>query len=388
VNPEMHPRKRLTIAIGTRPEAIKMAPLIHELKKSKRIELNICITGQHKDLLDQALADFNLQADTDFKVMKHDQTLHETYANILISFRKHLDEFNPDLVVVHGDTATASAVSLSCFMSGTKVAHVEAGLRTWNLQSPFPEEFNRQLISKIASFHFAPTVGNYENLRKEFISSSEIYVTGNTVVDALESVQIRLAEGTGENAFVKKALNSDLKFDFTKHAYVLITAHRRENFGEKMIEICKAIKTIATQHPNLFFVFPVHPNPNVRTVTQEILENQNNVILTGPKSYLEFIMLLQHCVLVLSDSGGIQEEAPSFGRPLILLRESTERPEALLSGFATRVNLIASDIVAEFNRIYLLVNSSQSHFMGKNPFGDGKSAVRISEIILEILGRG
>jgi UDP-N-acetylglucosamine 2-epimerase (non-hydrolysing) len=377
----------VTIAIGTRPEAIKMAPLIAELKKSAEIDLNLCITGQHKDLLDQALADFNLHADTDFKIMKQNQNLHETYASILTTFKTHLDAYRPDLVIVHGDTATAAAVSLSCFLSGTKVAHIEAGLRTWDLQSPFPEEFNRQLITKIASYHFAPTLGNAENLKSEAVASDRIFVTGNTVVDALESVKKRLSNGTMESEDVKNSLRKDLNFDFTSHSYVLITAHRRENFGEKMIEICIAIKEIARLHPDLFFVFPVHPNPNVRNITNEMLSGLDNVVLTGPKSYLDFIMLLQHCVIVLSDSGGIQEEAPSFGKPLILLRDSTERPEAISSGFATQVNLISSDIVTEFNKTFLTKLNSSNFSEMKNPFGDGESAMRIRKIVTEILER-
>lgn len=364
-----------------------MAPLIHELKKSTDIELNLCITGQHKDLLDQALEVFNLQADIDFKLMKPNQSLHETFANILTLFKIHLDEYRPDLVIVHGDTATASAVSLSCFLSGTKVAHIESGLRTWDLRSPFPEEFNRQLISKIADYHFAPTVGNAENLQKEFLASNEIFVTGNTIVDALESVKARLANGSQDFENVKSSLSNDLNFDFTKHSYVLITAHRRENFGDKMLEICEAIKELANQHPELFFLFPVHPNPNVRSVTKEILAGEENIILTAPRSYLEFIALLEHCVLVLSDSGGIQEEAPSFGKPLILLRDSTERPEAISSGFATQVSLSKNEIVSEFNRVYLLAQDPLNFSRLENPFGDGKSAIRISEILLNILGK-
>jgi UDP-N-acetylglucosamine 2-epimerase len=377
----------VTIAIGTRPEAIKMAPLIKELKKLTEIDLNLCITGQHKDLLDRALADFNLQADTDFKIMKQNQNLHETYASILTSFKTHLDNYRPDLVIVHGDTATAAAVSLSCFLSGTRVAHIEAGLRTWDLQSPFPEEFNRQLITKIASYHFAPTLGNSENLKRELVASDKIFITGNTVVDSLESIKMRLANGSRESEEVRSSLRSDLDFDFTKRSYVLITAHRRENFGDKMIEICTAIKEIACLHPDLIFVFPVHPNPNVRTITDEMLTGLENVILTGPKSYVDFIMLLQHCVLVLSDSGGIQEEAPSFGKPLILLRDSTERPEAISSGFASQANLNSKDIVKEFNRILLITQNSSIYSGMKNPFGDGKSAMRISVIIKEILER-
>ena len=378
-------KKRVTVAIGTRHEAIKMAPLIHKLKQVNELDIKLCITGQHKFLLNQALEVFDLEPDIDFNLMKENQNLHETFANILTAFKIHLDDYQPDLVIVHGDTATASAVALSCFFNGTKVIHIEAGLRTWDLKSPFPEEFNRQLISKIASYHFAPTSGNAENLRKDHVPDETVFITGNTVVDALDLVQLKLSTLSPETVDILESLNRDLKFDITKHKFILITAHRRENFGSKMIEICESIKQLAQDYPELNFVFPVHPNPNVQSITSSILANVDNIILATPRNYLEFIALLKHCVLVLSDSGGLQEEAPSFGKPLILLRDTTERPEAISSGCAYLVSPNRFDIVDTFNMVFGLVESGKFTPEQVNPFGDGNSASRIKETIINIL---
>lgn len=380
---ESSTKKRITVAFGTRPEAIKLAPLIKELEKNSSINLAICVSGQHREMLDQALEVFGVIPNIDFMVMRENQNLHDTFAAIFLAFKTHLDEFKPDLVLVHGDTTTAAAVTLACFFSGTQVAHVEAGLRTYNLQSPFPEEFNRQLVSKLATYHFAPTDENAKNLVRESVSANTIFTTGNTVVDALEFIKDGLA--SDDSILITRKLKLDLGFDFEHDRFVLITAHRRENFGKGLEQICQALAEIALSHPEIKFVFPVHLNPNVQQVVRGTLEGLKNIILTTPRDYIEFMILLKYCLLVLSDSGGIQEEAPSFQKPLILLRENTERPEAISNRTAFLVGVEKSAITEMFESVLENIETLKAEFPNTNPFGDGHSATRIAEQIREIL---
>lgn len=375
--------KRVTVAFGTRPEAIKLAPLIKELELNQSINLAVCVTGQHREMLDQALEVFGVVPNIDFMVMRENQNLHETFSAIFLAFKSHLDEFKPNLVLVHGDTTTSAAVSLACFFSNVRIAHIEAGLRTYNLQSPFPEEFNRQLVSKLANFHFAPTLTNAQNLKREFIDPESIFVTGNTVVDALEFIHEGINSGESNN--VLENLKSELGFDFEMSPFVLVTAHRRENFGHGLAQICDALADLAAKHTSIFFVFPVHLNPNVQRVVRESLEGFQNVILISPRDYIEFMVLLKFCIFVLSDSGGIQEEAPSFRKPLILLRENTERPEALTNNTAFMVGVEKNAIVEMFEAVLSNIDAIEASFPVVNPFGDGKSSARIAQHIKDIL---
>lgn len=373
---------RVTVAFGTRPEAIKLAPLIKELQQNQGINLAICATGQHREMLDQALEVFGVVPTIDFMVMRENQNLHETFSAIFLAFKAHIDEFKPNLVLVHGDTTTAAAVGLACFFSRVRVAHIEAGLRTGNLQAPFPEEFNRQLVSKIASYHFAPTLQNAQNLQKELLAPDSIFITGNTVVDALEIIKKGI--NSGESNSVIQNLKSELGFDFEVTPFVLITAHRRENFGHGLEQICDAIAHLAAKHPSIYFVFPVHLNPNVQRVVRKSLEGLENVKLTSPRDYVEFIVLLKFCIFVLSDSGGIQEEAPSFKKPLILLRENTERPEALTNKTAFMVGTETSSIIETFDMVLSNIDAIVSSLPDVNPFGDGISSDRIIQHINRI----
>ena len=375
--------KRVTVAFGTRPEAIKLAPLIKELELNQDINLAICVTGQHREMLDQALEVFGVVPNIDFMVMRENQNLHETFSAIFLAFKAHIDEFNPNLVLVHGDTTTSAAVSLACFFSNVRIAHIEAGLRTYNLQSPFPEEFNRQLVSKIANYHFAPTLENAENLERELLAPESIFITGNTVVDALEFIKKGINSGESNN--VIQNLKSELGFDFEMTPFVLITAHRRENFGHGLAQICDALALLATKHPSIYFVFPVHLNPNVQRVVRGSLEGLENVILINPRDYIEFMVLLKFCIFVLSDSGGIQEEAPSFKKPLILLRENTERPEALANKTAFMVGVETNAIIEMFEIVLSNIDIIEASLPDLNPFGDGKSSGRITQHINDIL---
>lgn len=375
--------KRVTVAFGTRPEAIKLAPLIKELELNQGINMAICVTGQHREMLDQALEVFGVVPNIDFMVMRENQNLHETFSAIFLAFKAHIDEFKPNLVLVHGDTTTSAAVSLACFFSNVRIAHIEAGLRTYNLQSPFPEEFNRQLVSKIANYHFAPTLENAQNLERELLPPESIFITGNTVVDALEFIKKGINSGESNN--VIQNLKSELGFDFEVTPFVLITAHRRENFGHGLAQICDALASLARKHPSIYFVFPVHLNPNVQRVVRGSLEGLDNVILISPRDYIEFMVLLKFCIFVLSDSGGIQEEAPSFKKPLILLRENTERPEALTNKTAFMVGVETNAIIEMFEMVLSNIDAIEASLPIVNPFGDGKSSVRITQHINDIL---
>ncbi len=369
------------VVFGTRPEAIKMAPLCHKLREQKDIETNICVTAQHREMLDQVLNIFGLTPDIDLNVMKKGQDLHDVTSSILLKMRDTLREERPDIVLVHGDTTTTFATSLACFYMGVKVGHVEAGLRTYDIQAPFPEEYNRQSTGIIADYHFAPTDLSRQNLLAEGKNKESIIVTGNTVIDALYLVLKTIDGDKNKSKNITLRLNERLPFDWEAAHFVMITGHRRENFGKSFIDICEAIKELALKNPEVHFVYPVHLNPNVQKPVNEILLGLDNVWLIEPLKYMDFIYLLKQSYLVLTDSGGIQEEAPSLGKPVLVMRDVTERPEAVEAGTVKLVGASKEDIISNINLLLndkaLYTKMSQAH----NPYGDGKACDRIVEYI-------
>lgn len=369
------------VVFGTRPEAIKMAPLCHRLREQKDIETIICVTGQHREMLDQVLSIFELTPDIDLNVMKKGQDLYDITSNILLKMRNTLKEEKPDIVLVHGDTTTTFATSLACFYLGVKVGHVEAGLRTHDIQAPFPEEYNRQSTGIIADFHFAPTDLSQQNLLAEGKNKESIIVTGNTVIDALHLILKTIDVDKNKSKDIILRLKERLPFGWEAARFVLITGHRRENFGQGFLDICEAIKELAIKHPDSHFVYPVHLNPNVQKPVNEILLGLDNVWLIEPLEYEDFVYLLKQSYLVLTDSGGIQEEAPSLGKPVLVMRDVTERPEAVEAGTvklvgASKKNIISSiDLLLNDEAMY--TKMSQAH----NPYGDGKACDRIVDFI-------
>lgn len=378
-------KKNILLVFGTRPEAIKMAPLYQELKKiDNTFTTTVLVTGQHREMLDQVLQVFKIVPDLDLDLMTAGQNLTGLTSSILTAVASNLSECRPDIVLVHGDTTTALATAQAAFYLGIPVGHVEAGLRTFDLRNPFPEEFNRQIIGKIAEWHFAPTAICRENLMREGVSSERIWVTGNTVIDALQWVSKEINRNPSVKKLILARLNKILPSLWQERKYVLVTGHRRENFGERFFEICSALKDAALQNQDVNFIYPVHLNPSVRNPVLTILSNLDNVHLIAPLDYETFVYLLRNCYFVLTDSGGIQEEAPSFGKPVLVMRDVTERPEAITAG---TVRLVGSDK----NRILSGINSltrngdvylamSKAH----NPYGDGRAATRIVEILRKI----
>ena len=380
--------KKVIVVFGTRPEAIKMAPLCHKLRQQKDIKTIICITAQHREMLDQALSIFKLTPDIDLNVMKKDQDLFDVTTNILLKMRNILKVEKPDLVLVHGDTTTTFATSLACFYMGIKVGHVEAGLRTHDIQAPFPEEYNRQSTGIIADYHFAPTDLSKQNLLAEGKNKDTIIVTGNTVIDALHLVLKAIDVDKHKSKNIILRMNERLLFDWEVARFVLITGHRRENFGQGFLDICEAIKEVAIKNPDVHFVYPVHLNPSVQKPVNEILLGLDNVWLIEPLDYEDFVYLLKQSYLVLTDSGGIQEEAPSLGKPVLVMRDLTERPEAVEAGTVKLVGASKKNIISNID---LLLNDedqytkmSQAH----NPYGDGKACDRIVKYIRESVNNG
>jgi UDP-N-acetylglucosamine 2-epimerase (non-hydrolysing) len=373
------------MAFGTRPEAIKMAPLYLALKKETGLfDVLACVTAQHRHMLDQVLDVFDVTPDIDLDLMKDGQDLVDVTSSIMTNMRAVLKSERPDLVLVHGDTATTLAVAMACFYLGVKVGHVEAGLRTYNLQSPFPEEFNRQVVSKIACVHFVPTELSRQNLLSEHIDEAAIAITGNTVIDALNWVIMRIDSSKHRRARIHEQICSVLPFDWLNARFVLITGHRRENFGEGFISICEAISDLAREYPNVQFVYPVHLNPNVQDPVRSKLSIHDNVHLIPPLQYEAFTYLLKQSYIVLTDSGGIQEEAPSLGKPVLVMRDITERPEAVTAGTvrlvgADRVRIV-SDVSALLDNDDIYSEMARAH----NPYGDGHACERIIEVIRNI----
>lgn len=371
---------KILIVFGTRPEAIKMATVVNALKP--HFDIKVCITAQHRQMLDQVLDVFDIQPDIDLNVMKADQDLFDVTEKVLKGLKEVLLSEEPDLVLVHGDTTTAMCAALAAFYMNIPVGHVEAGLRTYDIRSPFPEEFNRQTISKIAEFNFAPTENARNNLISEGVDGDKIYVVGNTVIDALLYARNRISS-IDYPLKVKEQLPFLRKNKTTENKIILITGHRRENFGDGFKNICEALKKISEMHPNVELVYPVHLNPNVQKPVNEILNNIKNVHLIEPLDYLPFIKLMEASYMILTDSGGIQEEAPSLGKPVLVMRENTERPEAIKAGTVKLVGTKSDEIVNNAN--ILLTNHKTYKIMSEsyNPYGDGKSSSMILKILNE-----
>lgn len=382
--------KKIMLVFGTRPEAIKMAPLVKELEKHPdKFETVVCVTGQHRQMLDQVLDIFCIKPDYDLNIMKQGQDLYDVTSRVLTGMRDVLSESCPDIVLVHGDTTTSMAAALAAFYQHIPVGHVEAGLRTRNIYSPWPEEMNRQITGRIATYHFSPTPLSRCNLIEEGISEDKITVTGNTVIDALLIMVERIRQSKLLRAELESTI-SESGYDINRlengRRMVLITGHRRENFGDGFISICKAIKTLSQKYPDVDFVYPMHLNPNVRRPIKEVFgENHNdesgNLFFIDPLEYASFVCLMEKSAIVLTDSGGIQEEAPGLGKPVLVMRDTTERPEALSAG---TVRLVGTDYDKIIHEISSLLDDSEHYSKmsrAVNPYGDGKACCRIVEAL-------
>lgn len=375
--------KNMMLVFGTRPEAIKMSPLVKEFQKyPEKFETIVCVTGQHREMLDQVLRIFDIQPDYDLNIMKQGQDLYDVTARVLTGMRDVLKETRPDIVLVHGDTTTSTAAALAAFYQQIPVGHIEAGLRTHNIYSPWPEEVNRQITGRIATYHFAPTSLSKDNLLQEGISGEQIIVTGNTVIDALYMVVEKIKNDgilSCELEKVLKASGYDISRLSDGRKLVLITGHRRENFGDGFISMCKAIKSLSEKYPEVDFVYPMHLNPNVRKPIHEVFgkSQRANLFFIEPLEYLSFVYLMEKAAIVLTDSGGIQEEAPGLGKPVLVMRDTTERPEALAAG---TVKLVGTNYDKIVNEVSGLLDSQEYYEkMSKavNPYGDGKACSRI-----------
>lgn len=382
--------KRVMLVFGTRPEAIKMCPLVKEFQKhSDEFETIVCVTGQHREMLDQVLNIFEVKPDFDLNIMKQGQDLYDVTARVLTGMRDVFKECKPDVVLVHGDTTTSTAAALAAFYQQIPVGHVEAGLRTHNIYSPWPEEMNRQITGRIASYNFSPTPLSESNLKEEK-AQGEIYVTGNTVIDALHMVVNKLKNDESlakEQEGILKKAGYDANRLADGRKLVLITGHRRENFGEGFIHMVTAIKDLKNKYPDVDFVYPMHLNPNVRKPIHEVfgedLSNLDNMFFIEPLQYLEFVYLMEKATIVLTDSGGIQEEAPGLGKPVLVMRDTTERPEALASGTVHLVGTDYQKIIDEVSTLLEDENAYEKMSKAVNPYGDGKACERIVKILAE-----
>ena len=374
--PKKHQKLKLLFVMGTRPEAIKLAPLIQRAKKDPRFTPVICLTGQHRQMTDQVMSLFKMKADFDLNLMTKNQTLGDIAQRVLSRIKTVFNKSRPDLVLVQGDTTTAFSAALAASYQKIKVAHVEAGLRSFDKNNPFPEETNRVLISRIADFHFAPTTQAKTNLLSEGISSQNIWVTGNTIVDALESLKPLVNRQhwlpIRENLLANRKL-------------VLVTAHRRESFGKPLLSICHAIKDLSEKFPDLLFVIPVHPNPSVQSVIRRELSTLSSILLIAPVSYIQCLSLISTSHFILTDSGGVQEEAPSFHKPVLVLRNKTERPEGIAAGVAKLVGTSKTKIISEVSK--LLSNGKRYKKMTSlsNPYGDGRASQKILNILAKAI---
>lgn len=358
---------RCLCVVGTRPEAIKMAPVILALKNEPWADVRVLATAQHRQMLDQVLNFFDIQPDIDLDIMRPNQTLTELTSRLLAELNRVFLEEKPDAVLVQGDTTTVMAASLACFYHHIPIGHVEAGLRTWNIRNPFPEEANRVIAGKLAYWHFAPTESSRANLLRDQVPDKDIFVTGNTVIDALLMT-------------AAKELNLGIDLDPTKRL-VLITSHRRENFGEPLRHICRALRVLAERNPDVQFIFPVHPNPNVKSVVHEFLGGCTNIRLCAPLDYAPFVAAMKRAYLIISDSGGVQEEAPALGKPVLVLRNETERPEAVEQGVVKLVGPNFAAIVEETQRLLDDESAYRAMARGVSPYGDGKGAKRIVDVL-------
>ncbi|MDE7059534.1 MAG: UDP-N-acetylglucosamine 2-epimerase (non-hydrolyzing) [Lachnospiraceae bacterium] len=360
--------KKIMLVFGTRPEAIKMCPLVNELKSRKNLEVEVCVTGQHRQMLDQVLEAFSVVPDYDLSIMKDRQTLFDVTTNILNRIREVLEKAKPDVVLVHGDTSTTFVTALACFYLQIPVGHVEAGLRTYNIYSPYPEEFNRQAVSIISSYNFAPTELSKQNLLKEGKAAESIYVTGNTAIDALKT--------TVREDYTHPEL------DWAKGSrLIMITAHRRENLGEPMKHMFRAIRRVCDEHPDIKAIYPIHMNPVVRETADEILGGDERIRIIEPLDVLDFHNFLSRSYLILTDSGGIQEEAPSLGKPVLVMRDTTERPEGIKAGTLRLVGTDEEVIYQNFKQLLENEEAYRKMSMASNPYGDGFASKRIADIL-------
>lgn len=362
------PNKKVMLVFGTRPEAIKMCPLVNELKTRKNIDVVVTVTGQHRQMLDAVLEVFNVVPDYDLSIMKERQTLFDITTNILNGIKEILEKEKPDVVLVHGDTSTTFVTALACFYLQIPVGHVEAGLRTYNIYSPYPEEFNREAVSIISQYNFAPTKLSYDNLVKEGKDPNKIWITGNTACDALRTT----VRESYSNPELDWAAGSRL---------ILITAHRRENLGEPMRHMFRAIRRVMDEHPDVKAIYPIHLNPAVREVADEVFEGEDRMHLIEPLDVLDFHNFMEHSYLILTDSGGIQEEAPSLGKPVLVMRDTTERPEGIKAGTLKLVGTDEETIYKEFSRLLSDKNEYDKMSKASNPYGDGHTSERIADIL-------
>ncbi|MBY7868092.1 UDP-N-acetylglucosamine 2-epimerase (non-hydrolyzing) [Vibrio fluvialis] len=370
-------KKKILTVFGTRPEAIKMAPLVHALAADDRFEAKCCVTAQHREMLDQVLELFEITPDYDLNLMKAGQTLNDVTARIVQELKPVLQEFQPDVVLVHGDTATTFAASLAAYYEQIEVGHVEAGLRTGNIYSPWPEEANRRLTGVLTNYHFAPTETSKENLLRENLTPEDIFVTGNTVIDALLMVKDKIESDSDLSA----TLAAQFPFLDENKKLVLVTGHRRESFGGGFERICEALAQTAKQHPNVQILYPMHLNPNVREPVNRILGDVENVSLIEPQQYLPFIYLMSRSHIILTDSGGIQEEAPSLGKPVLVMRDTTERPEAVAAGTVKLVGTNVEKITASLDSLLNDEEAYKEMSFAHNPYGDGKACQRILDAL-------
>ena len=383
-------RKNIMLVFGTRPEAIKMVPLVKEFQKyPDKFRTTVCVTGQHREMLDQVLNIFDVVPDYDLNIMKPGQDLYDITSRILLGMRDIFSQTKPDVVMVHGDTTTSMAAALAAFYQQIRVGHVEAGLRTNNIYSPWPEEMNRQITGRIATYHFSPTSLGRDNLLHEGVHSDRIWVTGNTVIDALYAIVGRIKHNEALQLSLKKVLDragydvDRLSNENSFRRLVLITGHRRENFGEGFLQICHAIKTLSETYTSVDFVYPMHLNPNVREPIKEFFPgvSQGNLFFIEPLEYLPFVYLMEKSDLVLTDSGGIQEEAPSLGKPVLVMRDTTERPEALDAGTVKLVGTDYDKIVSEVSSLLDDTEYYKELSRAINPYGDGRACERIVSIL-------
>lgn len=370
-------KKKVLTVFGTRPEAIKMAPLVHALSEDERFDAKCCVTAQHREMLDQVLELFEIKPDYDLNLMKEGQTLNDITAGIIQELKPVLQEFKPDIVLVHGDTATTLAASLAAYYEQIDVGHVEAGLRTGNIYSPWPEEANRRLTGVLAKYHFAPTETSKQNLIQENVNPANIVVTGNTVIDAL----LMIKEKIEEKEDLKESLDAQFHFLDDSKKLILVTGHRRESFGGGFERICEALAQTAKAHPETQILYPMHLNPNVREPVNRILGNISNIYLIEPQQYLPFIYLMSRAHVILTDSGGIQEEAPSFGKPVLVMRDTTERPEAVEAGTVKLVGTNVVKIVSHLDTLLQNESTYQEMSYAHNPYGDGKARYYILEVL-------
>jgi UDP-N-acetylglucosamine 2-epimerase (non-hydrolysing) len=373
--------KKVLLVFGTRPEAIKMAPLVKEFEKhTANFETKVCVTAQHREMLDQVLDLFQITPNYDLNIMKPGQSLYDVTSNILLKIKPILEEFNPDVVLVHGDTATTFATTLAAYYQKIKIGHVEAGLRTGDLYSPWPEEGNRRLTGVLADYHFSPTNTSKNNLLNEGVNKSSVFVTSNTVIDALQLVVNRIKSDESLRLKIENTIFQS-GFQELNSKFILVTGHRRENFGQGFLNICEALKILAKNNPDINILYPVHLNPNVRKPVNKLLSSVSNIKLVEPFQYEEFIYLMSESYLILTDSGGIQEEAPSLGKPVLVMRDTTERPEAVEAGTVKLVGSDQDNIIKEVQK--LLNDNSEYQKMSKahNPYGDGNASEKILNIL-------